>query len=139
MNCRLDEMQAAILRVKLRHLSQDNDRRHQLARIYLDALKGSCLRLPAGSPEATHAWHLFVVAHQRRDELLVFLRERGIGTGIHYPVPVHLQPAYRDRFSVRPLPNTEKAAAQVLSLPLYPELPVESVKRVVDALLEWVQ
>ena len=124
MNSRLDEMQAAILRVKLRYLSQDNGRRQQLAAVYLDALRGSCFRLPSGCPEGTHAWHLFVVGHQRRDELLVFLRERGIGTGIHYPVPVHLQPAYRDRLSLRPpLPNTEKAAAQVLSLPLYPELP----------------
>jgi dTDP-4-amino-4,6-dideoxygalactose transaminase len=140
MNSRLDEIQAAILRVKLRHLNQHNEQREQLARIYLDALAGSCLRLPVGSPDGVHVWHLFVVAHQRRDELLAFLRERGIGAGIHYPVPVHLQPAYRDRLSLRlPLPNTERAAAQVLSLPLYPELPVESVKRVADAVLEWVQ
>jgi len=139
MNSRLDEIQAAVLRVKLRHLSQDNKRREQLARVYLDLLKGSCLRLPASSPDCVHAWHLFVVAHQHRDELLGFLRERGIGTGIHYPVPVHLQPAYRDRLQLRlPLPNTEKAAAQVLSLPLYPELPVESAERVAQAVLEWV-
>jgi dTDP-4-amino-4,6-dideoxygalactose transaminase len=124
-NSRLDEIQAAILRVKLRHLNQDNERRERLARVYLDVLKGSCLRLPDGSPDGVHAWHLFVVAHQHRDDLLAFLRERGIGTGIHYPVPVHLQPAYRDRLSLRlRLPNTERAAAQVLSLPLYPELPV---------------
>ena len=141
MNSRLDEMQAAILRVKLRHLNQDNEQREQLARVYLDALKGSCLRLPAGSsPDGVHVWHLFVVAHQHRDGLLGFLRERGIGTGIHYPVPVHLQPAYRYRLPLRhPLPNTEKAAAQVLSLPLYPELPVESAERVARAVLEWVQ
>jgi len=140
MNSRLDEIQAAILRVKLRHLSRDNGRRQHLARVYLDAFAGSCLRLPAGSPDCVHAWHLFVVGHQHRDGLLGFLRERGIGTGIHYPVPVHLQPAYRDRLSLRlPLPNTERAAAQVLSLPLYPELPVESVKRVADAVLEWFQ
>ena len=140
MNSRLDEMQAAILRVKLRYLSQDNERRELLVRVYLDALKGSCLRLPAGSPDSVHAWHLFVVAHQHRDGLLGFLRERGIGTGIHYPVPVHLQPAYRDRLPLRlPLPNTEKAAAQVLSLPLYPELPVKSVRQVADAVLEWAR
>jgi dTDP-4-amino-4,6-dideoxygalactose transaminase len=138
MNSRLDEMQAAILRVKLRHLNHDNERREQLAQVYLDALNGSCLRLPAGAPEGVHAWHLFVVAHQHRDELLAFLRERGIGTGIHYPVPVHLQPAYRHRLSLRlPVPNTEKAAVQVLSLPLYPELPVESAERVAHAVLEW--
>ena len=139
-NSRLDEIQAAILRVKLRHLNQDNERRERLARVYLDALKGSCLRLPEGSPDGVHAWHLFVVAHQHRDELLAFLRERGIGTGIHYPVPVHLQPAYRNRLQLRlPLPNTEKAAAQVLSLPLYPELPVESAERVANTVLEWVR
>jgi dTDP-4-amino-4,6-dideoxygalactose transaminase len=140
MNSRLDEIQAAILRVKLRHLNQDNERRGQLARVYLDALKGSCLRLPADSSNGVHAWHLFVVAHQHRDGLLGFLRERCIGTGIHYPSPVHLQPAYRDRLPLRlPLPNTEKAAAQVLSLPLYPELSIESVKRVAQTILEWVQ
>lgn len=139
MNSRLDEIQAAVLRVKLSHLSQDNERREHLARLYLDALKGSCLRLPAASPQGVHAWHLFVVAHQHRDELLSFLRERGIGTGIHYPVPVHLQPAYRDRIPLHlALPNTERAAAQVLSLPLYPELPSESVRRVAQAVLEWL-
>jgi dTDP-4-amino-4,6-dideoxygalactose transaminase len=126
--------------VKLRHLTQDNDRRERLARVYLDALKGSCLRLPAVSSEGRHVWHLFVVAHQHRDGLLNFLRERGIGAGIHYPVPVHLQPAYWHRLQLRvPLPNTEKAAAQVLSLPLYPELSVESVERVAGAVLEWNQ
>jgi dTDP-4-amino-4,6-dideoxygalactose transaminase len=140
MNSRLDELQAAILRVKLRHLSQDNEQRERLARVYLHALKGSCLRLPADFPEGIHAWHLFVVAHQHRDGLQQFLRERGMGTSIHYPVPVHLQPAYRDRLPLRlALPNTEKAAAQVLSLPLYPELPVESVERVAEAVLEWVR
>jgi dTDP-4-amino-4,6-dideoxygalactose transaminase len=140
LNSRLDEMQAAILRVKLRHLSQDNERRERLARAYLDALKGSCLRLPATSPDSVQAWHLFVVAHQHRDGLLGFLGERGIGTGIHYPVPVHLQPAYRDRIPLPlPLPNTEKAAAQVLSLPLYPELPLERARQVAEVVLEWVQ
>lgn len=139
MNSRLDEIQAAVLRVKLSHLNHDNERREHLARLYLDALKGSCLRLPAGSPQGVHAWHLFVVAHQHRDGLLSFLRERGIGTGIHYPVPVHLQPAYRDRIPLhRALPNTERAAAQVLSLPLYPELPSESVRRIAQTVLEWV-
>jgi dTDP-4-amino-4,6-dideoxygalactose transaminase len=139
MNSRLDEMQAAILRVKLRHLSQDNERREQLAHVYLEALKGSCLRLPAGPPGGIHAWHLFVVAHQHRDQLVGFLRDHGIGTGIHYPVPVHLQPAYRNRLSLPlPLPNTEKAATQVLSLPLYPELPLERARQVAEAVLEWV-
>jgi dTDP-4-amino-4,6-dideoxygalactose transaminase len=138
-NSRLDEIQAAVLRVKLSHLNQDNQRRERLAHFYLEVLKGSCLRLPASSPESVHAWHLFVVAHQHRDGLLGFLQQRGIGTGIHYPVPVHLQPAYQDRIPLRlPLPNTERAAAQVLSLPLYPELPVESVRKVADAVLEWV-
>ncbi len=140
MNSRLDELQAAILRVKLRHLDEGNLRRRELARVYCEKLHGSCLRLPSSPQNGVHAWHLFVVAHQHRDGLMGFLRERGIGTGIHYPVPVHLQPAYQARLPLRlPLPNTEKAAAQVLSLPLYPELPVESAKRVTDAVLEWVQ
>jgi dTDP-4-amino-4,6-dideoxygalactose transaminase len=140
MNSRLDEIQASILRVKLRHLNEDNEHRERLARLYLDALNGSCLRLPVSPPDGVHAWHLFVVAHQHRDGLAEFLRERGIGTAIHYPIPVHLQPAYRDRVPSRlTLAHTEKAAAQVLSLPLYPELPVESATRVAQAILDWVQ
>ncbi|MBM3801339.1 MAG: DegT/DnrJ/EryC1/StrS family aminotransferase [Acidimicrobiia bacterium] len=138
MNTRLDELQAAILRVKLRYLAQDNHRRARLARAYLDVLKESCLRLPSEPSDGVHAWHLFVVGHRQREELLNFLDQRGVGTGIHYPVPVHLQPAYRNRLPLRlPLPNTEKAAAQVLSLPLYPELPIESVQQVAEAILEW--
>lgn len=138
MNSRLDELQAAILRVRLRYLEQDNQRRRQWAELYCDQLDGTCLRLPSTTEGFTHAWHLFVVAHKDRDGLQEFLRERGITSTVHYPVPVHLQPAYRGRLSPRcPLPRTEKVARQVLSLPLYPELSREDVLAVVQAILDW--
>lgn len=137
-NSRLDEIQAAILRVKLKHLDHDNRQRQSLAQQYLNTLTGTCLRLPTTAVGAFHAYHLFVVAHQRRNELREFLHARGIGSAIHYPVPVHRQPAYSGRLgSSQHLTRTEKAAEQVLSLPLYPELSPAEVSRTTQALLEW--
>ena len=139
-NSRLDELQAAILRVRLRYLEADNQRRRFLAGQYNEALADTCLRLPSSPPDAIHAYHLYVVAHKDRDGLQDFLQSRGIKTGIHYPVPVHEQPAYQGRLARRlPLPKTEKAARQVLSLPLYPELAAEQAALVANAVLEWNQ
>jgi len=138
LNSRLDEMQAAILRVKLRHCEEDNQRRRLLARQYDEALARTCLRLPASPTGIVHACHLYVIAHKDRDALQEFLRHRGIMTGIHYPLPVHQQPAYQNRLPRRlPLPRTEKAARQVLSLPLYPELTDAQAAAVIQAVLEW--
>ncbi|CAG0952855.1 dTDP-3-amino-2,3, 6-trideoxy-4-keto-D-glucose/dTDP-3-amino-3,4, 6-trideoxy-alpha-D-glucose/dTDP-2,6-dideoxy-D-kanosamine transaminase [Anaerolineales bacterium] len=140
MNTRLDEMQAAILRVKLRHLDQWNDRRRELAALYKSLLmplvfseanppkKRERLTLPVEPPETHHVYHQFVVRHPQRDALRNYLLEHGIHTQIHYPVPIHLQPAYRDL--AVPLPVTESAADQILSLPLYPELRNEDVEKV---------
>jgi dTDP-4-amino-4,6-dideoxygalactose transaminase len=128
MNARLDEMQAAILRVKLRHLEKWNDRRCELAALYKSLLADS-LTLPIEPPETRHVYHQFVVRHPRRDALHSYLSEQGIHTQIHYPVPIHLQPAYRELASAS-LPVIEAVANEILSLPLYPELRNEDVERV---------
>ena len=128
MNARLDEMQAAILRAKLRHLEKWNDRRRELAALYKSML-ADVLTLPVERPEICHVYHQFVVRHPQRDALRHYLLEHGIHTQIHYPVPIHLQPAYRELAS-QPLPVTEATATQILSLPLYPEMRDEDVERV---------
>jgi len=136
LNSRLDELQAAILRVKLRHLKDWNEKRRQLARLYGERLAGSGVVTPCEPEDATHVYHLYVVRHLRRDELRAFLRERDIGSLVHYPVPVHLQPAYRDLGrGAGAFPVAEAAAREVLSLPLYPELREEKVAEVADAVI----
>lgn len=133
-NSRLDEMQAAILRVKLRYLEQDNAIRRQVAERYINKLDGSELILPLTRPDATHVFHLFVVRSERRDELQAFLKDNGVGALVHYPVPVHLQPAYRGRLpGSDEMPVTERVATEVLSLPLYPEISDTDVQTVIDA------
>lgn len=133
-NSRLDELQAAILRVKLRYLDEDNERRRGIAAKYTAALDGSPVVSPAIRGE--HVFHLYVVRDERRDELSAALAARGIGTGIHYPLPIHLQPAYRGRIRDTGLAETERAARQVLSLPIYPELSAADVSTVASALAE---
>lgn len=136
-NTRLDELQAAILRVKLKHLEEDNHKRNKIARIYNNVLAGTELVLPIVRPGCGHVYHLYVVRAKRRDELQKFLKEREIGVLIHYPVPVHLQPAYKELAGPGSLPVTEKAAAEVLSLPIYPELGTKEVKVVINGIMEF--
>lgn len=135
LNSRLDEVQAGVLRVKLRHLDEENRRRQAIAKAYDEMLAASELQLPVVRDDAAHVYHQYVVQCAARDELRAHLREQGIGTLIHYPVPVHLQPAYRDRVAVPRggLPVTEQAARRILSLPLYPQLSDEQVARVCAA------
>jgi dTDP-4-amino-4,6-dideoxygalactose transaminase len=137
-NSRLDELQAAVLRVKLRHLDDDNRRRRALAAVYDAELCGSRFAPPVVRPEAEHVYHQYVLRHARRDRLCRFLREQGIGTGVHYPKAVHQQPAYAGRLpQASDLTATERAAAEVVSLPMYPQLNAEAVARVVEALRAW--
>jgi len=137
-NTRLDELQAAILRVKLRTLDADNALRRRLASLYDEWLATSPLILPVEMPYGQHVYHLYVVRAERRDALQIFLKERGIGSLIHYPVPVHLQPAYRGRLGdVGSLPETERAAREVLSLPMFPELTEAEVRQVADAVRDF--
>jgi dTDP-4-amino-4,6-dideoxygalactose transaminase len=136
-NTRLDELQAAILRVKLRYLAEDNAKRRSLAAIYDEQLAG-IVTLPIELADTRHVYHLYVIRHPQRDALMTYLRERGIGTAIHYPVPIHLQPAYRGRLGdVGSLPETEKAAREIVSLPMYPELSVEEVQAVAQVIREF--
>ena len=137
-NTRLDELQAAILRVKLRTLDADNARRRHLAELYDELLTASSVTLPPAMPYGEHVYHLYVVRSARRDELQAFLKERGIGTLVHYPRPIHLQPAYRGRLGdVGSLPETERAANEVLSLPMFPELSEAQVRQVAQAIREF--
>ncbi|HLH23181.1 MAG TPA: DegT/DnrJ/EryC1/StrS family aminotransferase [Chloroflexota bacterium] len=134
-NARLDEVQAAILRVKLRHLDAWNAHRQANAAAYGEALAGTGLELPTVRPDRTHVYHLYVVQGPRRDALKDYLGERGIATGVHYPIPGHLQPAAK-RWSRGPgsLPVTERLAGRVLSLPMYPELSREQILYVADTI-----
>ena len=138
LNSRLDELQAAILRVKLRYLDEENKKRRALANIYDDALSGTSLALPICSNEAMHVYHQYVVSCERRDSLKEFLQKRGINTLIHYPVPIHLQPAYQKRLRCAgSMDNTETAAKRILSLPVYPEMTHQQISRVADAIVFW--
>jgi len=138
LNSRLDELQAAILRVKLRYLDEENRRRQALKKIYEETLSATSLMLPACVPEASHVYHQYVARSEHRDSLRELLRERGIGTQVHYPVPIHRQPAYQGRLRCAgSMVNTEKVAKEVLSLPMYPELTSEQVRQVADAIMSW--
>jgi len=133
-NSRLDEVQAAILRVKLEHLDRDNELREGVARIYDAGLAGGPFRLPERRGGSTHVFHQYVVRSRARDALLGALRERGVAAGIHYPVPVHLMPGYAGRIRGGDvLSETERAASEVLSLPMFPELERASAEAVVSA------
>jgi len=133
-NSRLDELQAALLRVGLAHLASWNERRRELAAFYTRELTGSGVEPLLEQPYAQSVAHLYVVRHPRRDALADALERLGIGTLIHFPVPLHLQPAFAS-LGGRPgaLPVAERAAGEILSLPLYPELSDEAARRVVSA------
>jgi dTDP-4-amino-4,6-dideoxygalactose transaminase len=141
MNSRLDELQAAVLREKLRFLDQQNARRRAIARIYDSLLPSGAFRLTPVHPEMTHAYHQYVVRTSQRDDLRAFLQSRSIGTLIHYPVPVHRQPAYENRIHVGcgGLQHTEQACREVLSLPMHPHLTDEDAFRVGECLRAWSQ
>ena len=134
-NTRLDPLQAAILAAKLPYLAADNARRQAIAARYDAGLTGLPLALPPRHPELTHVFHQYVIRTRRedRDKLREHLRAGQIGTGIHYPVPVHLQPAYAGRLGEYPagLPETTRVARDILSLPIYPQLGDRAVARVI--------
>lgn len=133
-NSRLDEIQAAVLRVKLRHLDVWNARRKDIAQAYLAALKDCDLTLPEVLPHATPAWHLFVVSHPRRDAFQRALQARGVHTLIHYPVPPHLQKAYETLgLGAGSFPMAESMARSVLSLPIGPHLDADDQAIVIEA------
>jgi dTDP-4-amino-4,6-dideoxygalactose transaminase len=131
LNSRLDSLQAAFLRVKLRHLDEFNARRGRIAARYLEGLREEVI-VPVVPEWADPVWHLFVIRHIQRDALQARLDEAGIDTLIHYPIPPHRAEAYRD-FAALQLPIAEQLADEVLSLPIGPHLQLEAVDRVIDA------
>ena len=132
-NSRLDTVQAAVLRVKLPHLDDWNTARRRHAAAYSERLAGG-VHTPATTPDMEHVFHLYVVETDRRDALQESLKGREIQTGIHYPVPIHLQEACAGLgYKKGDFPVTERAAARILSLPMYPELNAEQIDTVVDA------
>lgn len=132
-NSRLDELQAAILRVKLKYLDMWNERRRALAKTYGRLLSGTDTLLPIEESYAKHVYYTYVVQHKNRDEVQRRLRENGIQTLVHYPVPVHLQKAYVG-YSKANLPCTEKICDKILSLPMNPWLRVEDLEKVASVL-----
>lgn len=139
-NSRLDEIQAAVLRVKLPHLEQDNAKRACLAEVYARELsKIDSITLPKERKDSTHVYHLYVIRSKKRDALQAYLKKRGIGALIHYPVPVHIQPAYAHYGTGNnALIETVITAQEVLSLPMYPELAQHDAIRVAECVREYM-
>jgi dTDP-4-amino-4,6-dideoxygalactose transaminase len=138
-NSRLDELQAAILRVKLSVLDAENAKRREIALRYhaqLANVKG--LSLPQALPNVSHVYHQYVVQSTQRDALRAYLRQENIGTLIHYPAPVHVQPAYQDRLTLPvALTTTEQISSQILSLPMFPQLTDEQIERVCGEIMRF--
>jgi dTDP-4-amino-4,6-dideoxygalactose transaminase len=138
LNSRLDEIQAAILRVKLRYLTEENAARRGIAFQYSALLANSILILPRVFEKCEHVFHQYVVRTAQRDGLKAHLSQKGIGTLIHYPIPIHLQPAYNNELQKHcDLSVTESIASEILSLPMYPQLKESLVERIADSVLEW--
>ncbi|QBZ83708.1 dTDP-3-amino-3,6-dideoxy-alpha-D-galactopyranose transaminase [Hydrogenovibrio crunogenus] len=141
-NSRLDEMQAALLRVKLKHLDQETKRRQQIAAMYCEGINNPSIALPIQDSKlnikhcASHVWHLFVIRTTEREKLQTYLTEQGIQTLIHYPIAPHHQKAYQ-AWSNQSYPITEAIHNQVLSLPISPVMPINDCEKVISALNEW--
>jgi dTDP-4-amino-4,6-dideoxygalactose transaminase len=137
-NSRLDELQAAILRVKLRHLVNDNDRRRKIAEQYDKSFRDLPLTLPHRPPKEKHSMHLYVIECEKRDELMKHLRENAIGASLHYHLPVHRHQAYSGKVrGADDLPNTEAFYQRNLTLPLFPELEKESIEKITSEVHAW--
>jgi len=137
-NSRLDELQAAILRVKLGYLDGENQKRQALASVYGEVLSTADVVLPKCAPDATHVYHQYVLRSKRRDALKSYLLEKGIGTLIHYPLLIHQQPAYRYRVrAVGSMANSNTIVKEILSLPIYPELSQDDVRKIAKTIVEW--
>lgn len=136
---RLDALQAAVLRTKLTYLEDWTEARRTHARQYDELLSGVDVITPYVAPRVHHVYHLYVIRVPQRDALLAHLRARGIGVGVHYPIPLHRQPAYLALIDEAQLPMTECVATEVLSLPMYPELTNEQIAYIADAVREGLE
>ena len=139
MNSRLDELQAAILRVKLPHLRADNQRRRDIAAIYAKHIRNDAVLLPPVRAGAEHVYHQFVVRTPQRDALMAALKSHGVPTAVHYPQPVHTQPAYLGRVAIGAggLGESERACREVLSLPMHPQLTDEAALFAAQKISQW--
>src|SRR4030042_1430182 len=140
LNSRLDELQAAILRVKLKHLEQWNEERRKKAKIYTGILAPLGIICPSEGLGVKHVYHLYVIRTRERDALQVFLEKKGIQTLIHYPVPIHLQKAYKDLgYRHGDLPLTEQCSLEILSLPFFPELKECEIGEVAESIRSFMK
>lgn len=138
-NSRLDEVQAAVLRVKLRYLAEDNAKRRKIAQRYTNAFLDLPMITPSVQPGCEAVYHLYVIRTRNRDQLKAWLAQQDIIAGIHYPLPVHHHPAYSERFGATKLPAAESLSDQILSLPMYPELTNQQIERVIDGVRRFHQ
>jgi dTDP-4-amino-4,6-dideoxygalactose transaminase len=139
-NSRLDELQAGILRIKLKHLDDENRLRKNIAAIYSENFKSTNLILPLKKENVSHVYHLYVIRSKKRDKLKSFLEGKNINALIHYPVPVHLQRAYKNiAGEKRNLYETERASKEILSLPMYPELGENEVQYIIDVIKNFIE
>jgi dTDP-4-amino-4,6-dideoxygalactose transaminase len=133
-NYRMENLNGAMLRVKLRHLERWTDSRRAIAAQYDQLMADSGVTLPRALPHVRHVYHAYTIRAAQRDRLASQLTAEGVQAGVHYPTPIHLQPAYRDpRFPEGSLPEAETAAREVLSLPIYPEMTREQAETVAGA------
>lgn len=134
-NSRLDEVQAAVLRVKLKYLDELNNERTEIARKYSDKLINEKIEKPLVNKNVTSVWHQYVIKTEYRDELITYLKNKGIGTIIHYPIPPHLSKAYKFlNINEGTLPITERDAKKVISLPIYAGMTTEEQNYVISAI-----
>jgi dTDP-4-amino-4,6-dideoxygalactose transaminase len=135
-NYRLDELQAAVLRVKLKYLEEWTEARRENATRYASLLAGSGTEVPEEAVQRRHVYHVYAIRTAGRDALQRLLEASGIRTGIHYPIPVHLQPAYSDLgYGLGDFPESERAAREVLSLPMFPELREKEIETIAEAVV----
>lgn len=139
-NSRLDEIQAAVLRVKLKHIDSWNEARRKKAMLYNELLRNTPVKTPDINGEKSHVFHLYTILAPNRNEIKSYLERKGIPTGIYYPLPLHLQEVYKNLgYKKGDLPIAEKTCEQNLSLPLYPELTDDQIKYVADAVIEFYE
>ena len=139
-NYRLEGVQGAVLRVKMAYIEGWTDARRAVALRYDKALGPAGIAVPASFDDRRHVYHVYAIRERRREELQAFLQEREISSGIHYPIPVHLQKAFAELgHAPGDFPLSEAATNEVLSLPMYPELPAEQQDKVIEALVEWTE
>jgi len=139
-NSRLDDIHAAVLSVKLKHIKEWSDRRIAIAKMYTDGLQGTSFTLPTALPGYRHVYHLYVIEHPKRDQLSKDLVAAGVDAKEHYPIAIHQQPGYpwgKDAAVPFPVPNAEQNAARCVSLPMFPELKQEEIDYTIDTLKKW--